>query len=105
MYGTKVPGSIISLLPPNSAKRNLSATKAQERVAVPANAVPRFGAPPHLVSDRFWSNLKQFLTDRPVKVVEGPGAPFTRNAFVSGVGENLTKFLSARPVRTAPLNT
>jgi len=100
-----VPDSIITLLPPNSAKRNLSATKAQERVAVPANAVPRFGAPPHLVSDRFWSNLKQFLTERPVKVVERPGAPFTRNAFGSGVGENLKEFLSSRPVPKGPINS
>ena len=100
-----MPDSIITLLPPNSAKRNLSATKAQEGVAVPANAVPRFGAPPHLVSDRFWSNLKQFLTERPVKVVERPGAPFTRNAFGSGVGENLKEFLSSRPVPKGPINS
>ncbi len=72
---------------------------------MPANAVPRFGAPPHLVSDRFWSNLKQFLTERPVKVVERPGAPFTRNAFGSGVGENLKEFLSSRPVPKGPINS
>ncbi len=72
---------------------------------VPANAVPRFGAPAHLVPDNFWSNLKQFLTERPVKVVERPGAPFTRNAFGGGVGENLKEFLSSRPVPKGPLNS
>ena len=72
---------------------------------VPASAVPRFGAPAHLVSDDFWSNLKQFLTERPVKVVERPGAPFTRNAFGGGVGENLKEFLSSRPVPKGPLNS
>ena len=72
---------------------------------VPPNAVPRFGAPAHLVSDDFWSNLKQFLTERPVKVVERPGAPFTRNNFGGGVGENLKEFLSSRPVPKGPLNS
>jgi len=67
--------------------------------------VPRFGAPAQLVSDDFWSNLKQFLTERPVKVVDRPGAPFTRNAFGGGVGDNLKEFLSSRPVPKGPLNS
>src|SRR5205807_1802476 len=43
--------------------------------------VPRFGRPPMLVPDDFWSNLKQFLTERPVKVREHKDAPFTRTSF------------------------
>jgi protein TonB len=74
-------------------------------VPVPSSAVPRFGAPDHLVPDNFWSNLKQFLTERPVKVVERPGAPFTRNTFGGGVGENLKEFFSSRPVPKGPLNS
>ena len=98
--------SFISLLPAN-IKRNTSAGSGTQQAAVPvpANAVPRFGAPAHLVSDDFWSNLKQFLTERPIKVVERPGAPFTRNAFGGGVGENFKEFLSSRPVPKGPLNS
>jgi len=58
-----------------------------------------------LVADNFWSNLKQFLTERPIKVVERAGAPFTRNTFGGGVGENLKEFLSSRPVPKGPLNS
>jgi protein TonB len=76
-----------------------------EAVPVPASAVPRFGAPAHLVADNFWSNLKQFLTERPIKVVERPDAPFTRNSFGGGVSENLKEFLSSRPVPKGPLNS
>jgi protein TonB len=67
--------------------------------------VPRFGAPAHLVADNFWSNLKQFLTERPVKVVERPDAPFTRNSFGGGVSDNFKEFLSSRPVPKGPLNS
>jgi protein TonB len=45
------------------------------------------------------------LTERPIKVVERPGAPFTRNAFGGGVRENLKEFLSSRPVPKGPLNS
>jgi TonB family protein len=100
-----VPDSFINLLPPDANKPRRPASGAQPAVPVPANAVPRFGAPDHLVSDNFWSNLKQFLTERPIKVVERPGAPFTRNAFGDGVGENLKEFLASRPVPKGPLNS
>ena len=70
-----MPNSIITLLPPDVSKRRLSAPGASPAVPVPASAVPKFNAPQHLVPDNFWSNLKQFLTERPVKVVERPGAP------------------------------
>src|SRR5258708_12747128 len=33
--------------------------------------VPRFGRPAILMPDNFWSNLKQFLFERPVKVQIG----------------------------------
>jgi periplasmic protein TonB len=98
--------SFISLLPTNIKRSTPAGSSSQQKaVPVPANAVPRFGAPPNLVSDNFWSNLKQFLTERPVKVVERPGAPFTSNTFGGGVGENLKEFLSSRPVPKGPLNS
>lgn len=99
-----MPDSFITLLPPDVTKRKLSAP-ASPAVPVPSSAVPRFGAPAHLVADNFWSNLKQFLTERPIKVVERAGAPFTRNTFGGGVGENLKEFLSSRPVPKGPLNS
>ena len=97
--------SFISLLPANIKNRPLGANPQTEAVPVPANAVPRFGAPAHLVADNFWSNLKQFLTERPIKVVERPDAPFTRNSFGGGVSENFKEFLSSRPVPKGPLNS
>src|SRR5216683_2322779 len=100
-----VPDPFISLMPPKAARPKVPGVKSQEIIPVPASAVPRFGVPAHLVPDNFWSNLKQFLTERPVKVVERPGAPFTRNTFGSGVGENLKEFLSSRPVPKGPINS
>jgi periplasmic protein TonB len=97
--------SFISLSANIKPNTPAGSTAQQAPVPVPANAVPRFGAPAHLVSDDFWSNLKQFLTERPVKVVERPDAPFTRNAFGGGVGDNLKEFLSSRPVPKGPINS
>lgn len=74
-------------------------------IPVPASIVPRFGAPAHLVPDNFWSNLKQFLTERSVRIVERPDAPFTRNSFGAGLGDNLKEFFSSRPVPKGPLNS
>jgi protein TonB len=93
-----LPGSFINLLPPELTKANLSAAKSQPDVAVPSSAVPKFYAPPHLIPDNFWSNLKQFLTERPVQVIERPGAPFTRASFGGGLSDNLKEFFSSRPV-------
>jgi len=100
-----VPDPFISLMPPKAARPKVPGVKSQEIIPVPASAVPRFGAPAHLVPDNFWDNLKQFLTERPVKVVERPGAPFTRNSFGGGIGENLKEFLSSRPVPKGPINS
>ena len=100
-----MPGSFINLLPPDATKPKPSQAKPLERIPVPASAVPIFGAPRHLVSDRFWSNLKQFLTERPVRVVERPGAPFTKNTFGGGLGENLREFFTSRPVPRGPVNS
>ena len=74
-------------------------------IPVPASVVPKFGAPAHLVSDNFWSNLKQFLTERTIKIVERPDAPFTRNSFGAGLRDNLKEFMSSQPVPKGPLNS
>jgi len=62
---------------------------AAPAIPVPARAVPRFGRPDILIADNFWSNLKQFLTERPVNVRERKDAPFTQTSFGSGIGGNL----------------
>jgi protein TonB len=93
-----LPGSFISLLPPELTGANRTAAKPQAAVSVPSSAVPRFGAPDHLVPDKFWSNLVQFLTERPVKITERRGAPFTQTSFGAGFGDNFKDFFSSRPV-------
>ena len=55
--------------------------------------------------DDFWSNLKQFLTERPIKVRERKDAPFTRTSFGTGLLSNLWEFLRPAPVAKRPVNS
>ena len=87
-----MPG-FINLLPDELSKPKR--TGPEEVIPVPRAALPEFGTPAHLMPDDFWSNLKQFLFERPVKVIERKGAPFTQTAFGSGLAENLKFFVSA----------
>src|SRR5581483_4831616 len=64
---TNVPGSITNLVPPEALKPSRIAA-SDSSSSVRPNIVPRFGRPPHLIPDNFWSNLKQFLFERPVKI-------------------------------------
>jgi len=99
-----VQGLIVNLVPQDVKRANPSAAGAQA-VPVPSTAVPKFGAPKILLNDNFWSNLKQFLTERPIKVTDRPGAPFVRTNFGGGVFENLRDFFSSRPVPKGPVNS
>ncbi|MGH9742137.1 MAG: hypothetical protein ACRD51_07265, partial [Candidatus Acidiferrum sp.] len=99
-----VPGLIVNLVPEELKKRGESAADAKA-VPVPAAAVPRFGAPAILIPTNFWSNLKQFLTERPVKVTDRPGAPFVKATFGGGVLENFKDFLSSKPAPKGPVNS
>jgi TonB family protein len=74
-------------------------------VAVPASAVPKFERPDILIPDNFWSNLQQFLTERPIKVRERKDAPFTRTSFGAGLGDNLRDFFSSAPAPKGPVNS
>lgn len=100
-----VPGLIVNLVPPELTKPRVSASDDQQAVPVPAAAVPKFGAPDLLIPDNFWSNLKQFLTERPVKVIDRPGAPFVKTAFGGGVLDNFKDFFSSRAVPKGPVNS
>src|SRR5260370_6942923 len=97
-----VPGKFISLLPPEITKPRVSAGGPKPAVAVPYSAVPKFAKPDILIPDNFWSNLKQFLTERPVKVRERKDAPFTHTAFAPALSHNLANFFTSRPARKTP---
>jgi periplasmic protein TonB len=83
----------INLLPDEISKPKR--TGPEEIVPVPNEALPDFGTPSILIPDNFWSNLKQFLFEKPVKVIERSDVPFHKNTFGSGLRENLKFFLSA----------
>jgi TonB family protein len=100
-----VPGKFIDLLPTQKRRANVSAKGGQPAVPVPSSAVPKFAAPEILIPDNFWSNLKQFLTERPVKVRERADAPFTRTSFGAGLGSNLSEFFSSAPAAKRPVNS
>ena len=96
-----MPGPI-NLLPDDI--RRPKRTGPEEVIPVPKSALPDFGAPAHLMPNDFWSNLKQFLLERPVKIIERSDVPFTKNSFGSGLSENLKFFLSGPKVRKTPIN-
>ena len=58
-----------------------------------------------LVPDDFWSNLKQFLFERPINVRERKDAPFTRTSFGDGLASNLSEFFSSNPAAKRPVNS
>jgi len=103
-----VPGKINKLVPPSSPKAKVSATgsqpPSQANQARPAY-VPRFGRPAILVPDDFWSNLKQFLTERPIKVRASKDAPFTQTSFGAGFFGNLAESLRSAPGGNRPVNS
>jgi len=96
-----VPG-FINLLPKELSKPKR--TGPEEVIPVPNSALPEFDTPAHLMPDDFWSNLKQFLLERPVKIAERKDVPFTRNTFGQGMMENLRFFFSSPAVRKGPVN-
>ncbi len=100
-----MPGKFINLLPPEITKPKVSTAGRAPAVSVPASAVPKFEAPDILIPDNFWSNLKQFFTERPIKVRERKDAPFTQTSFGTGVGDNLKEFFSSRPAPKGPVNS
>jgi periplasmic protein TonB len=100
-----VPGSFIHLLPPEIKKAKVSAAGSPPAIPVPARAVPKFGRPHILIPDNFWSNLKQFMTERPVKVRERKDAPFTQTAFGAGLAGNLSEFFRSSPAANRPVNS
>jgi protein TonB len=82
------------------------AVSANAQVAsVPSSAVPKFGTPVNVVTDGFWSNLKQFLTEKPIKVDGRIHSPLMPEQYGGGFSDNLKDFFSSRPVPKGPLNS
>jgi TonB family protein len=104
--GKKVPGTLITnFLPDDVRTPEGKPAKSREAIPVPVSGVPRFGPPAHLMSDNFWSNLKQFLTERPIRVTERRGVPFTQTTFGAGVGDNFKEFFSSGPMPKSRSNS
>jgi periplasmic protein TonB len=93
---------LINLLPDDLSKPKR--TGPEEVIPVPAAAMPDFDTPENLMPDDFWSNLKQFLFEAPVKINERTDVPFHKNTFGSGLMENLKFYFSAPNVGKRPIN-
>src|SRR6267378_4244658 len=100
-----VPDKFINLLPPEITKAKMSGAGSQPAIPVPSSGVPKFVKPDILIPDNFWSNLKQFFIERPIKVREREDAPFTKTSFGAGVGDNLKDFFSSGPAPKGPVNS
>ena len=72
---------------------------------MPDSALPEFGTPKHVVTDGFVSNLKQFLTERPVKLNGTVNSTLMPPTYGGGFSENLKEFFSSRPVPKGPVNS
>jgi periplasmic protein TonB len=64
--------------------------------------LPRFGTPSKFVTDGFWGNLKQFLTERPVKVRGDVHSPLMPEEYGEGIGENFKAFMKGGPGPKGP---
>jgi protein TonB len=99
-----VPGKIIDLLPPELTRRTAPA-EGFPAVPIPAASVPKFSMPKRVVTDGFWSNLKQFLTERPVAISGNFRSVLMPASYGAGFSENLKEFFSSRPVPKGPSNS
>jgi TonB family protein len=75
-------------------------------VDLPASgSTPRLGPPAHLVSDSFWSNVRDFLTERAVKIPRNAKDPvFHTDGVDSSFGESLKAFFRPSPRRRPTAN-
>jgi periplasmic protein TonB len=86
-------------------KPGASASNAQPNVPVPASAIPSFTTPERVVTDGFWSNLKQFLTEKPIKVNSNLRSPLMPADYGADFSDNLKDFFRSRPVPKGPVNS
>ena len=98
-------GSLLKLVPPEALKANQIGESPTTGVPVPPSALPKFGRPAMLMPDNFWSNLKQFLFERPVKIRGNFKSPLMPTEYGAGVGDNLKEFFKSGPVPKGPMNS
>ncbi len=69
------------------------------KVTLPSgSSAPRFGASQRPLSHGFFSNLRDFLAERPVKIPKnGRGAVFTQEGFGGGITENFKEWFRPAP--------
>src|SRR5262245_2673334 len=89
---------------------NLGPPQRQKPPAKGANSslssgVPRFGRPPMLMPDNFWSNLRQFLFERPVKIRGDVKSDLMPTQYGGGFWENVGEFFASRPVPRGHYNS
>jgi len=99
-----VPDPIINLLPPDLAKRGTSA-EGPKGASIRASAIPNFATPQRVLTDGFWSNLKQFLTEKPIKISGGVRSPLMPTEYGGGFGENFKEFFTSKPVPKGPIDS
>jgi len=90
-----VAGSNSKLVPNDALPKKV---KPEAAVAVPARGVPKFGRPQILMPDDFWSKLKQFLFEKPVKIRGDYSSPLMPAQYGAGFWNNLSDFFSSKPV-------
>jgi TonB family protein len=90
-----VAGFDLKLIPDDSITKK---STPEDTVPVSANAVPKFGRPEILMPDDFWSNAKQFLFERPVKIRGDYHSPLMPTEYGGGFWNNLSDFFSSKPV-------
>ena len=100
-----MPSEFINLLPPDLSKTGAPNPNAQQATPLSASAVPSFRVPERVVTDGFWSNLKQFLTEKPIKVNPNAHSTLMPDDYGGGFRENLKDFFSSRPVPKGPINS
>jgi len=99
-----VPAKLISLLPTQPERPN-SSTSVRAESSSSSVPIPRFGTPQRFVTDGFWGNLKQFLTERPIKVRSDVHSPLMPEEYGGGFAENLKTFFTSAPARKGAANS
>jgi protein TonB len=97
---------MIDLLPtqPQPTRGNQSGN-ANPGVGTSSVPLPRFGTPRRFVTAGFWENLKQFLTERPIKLRGDVRSPLLPEEYGDGFKENLKTFWKSGPVPKGPSNS
>lgn len=87
-------GSNLKLVPDEALPQKTAVNSLPNSHAL---RVPKFGRPAILMPDDFWSNFKQFLFERPVKIRGHYHSPLMPEAYGGGFWANLGELFRSRP--------